>query len=57
VGVDTCAAVFARIRLALLDVIGTGVTGEARRTGAGEAAASGQSGAGGSIPALTHTVI
>jgi len=51
VGVDAGAAVLAGIRLALLDVVGTGVTGESWWTGAGEAATSGQGGAGGSIPA------
>lgn len=48
-GVDTGAAILAGIRLALLDILGTGVTRETRRTGAGEATASGQGGTGGTI--------
>lgn len=49
-GVDTGAAILAGIRLALLNVLGTGVTRESWRTGAGEATASGQGGTGGTIP-------
>lgn len=49
-GIDTGAAILAGIRLALLDIIGAGGTRKAQRAGAGEGVASGQGGAGGTIP-------
>lgn len=49
--VHTGAAILAGIRLTLLDILGTGVAGEAGRAVATEAAAAGQGGAGAAITA------
>lgn len=47
--VDTGATILARIRLALLHVLGAGVTRKARRTITAESAAAGQCGTGAAI--------
>lgn len=47
--VDTGAAVLAGIRLALLHILGAGVTRKARRTIAAKSAAAGQGGTGAAV--------